>query len=159
DDNIGVVSLSNGKTLMPHVINWNVIERLLGLEQQNWSEKFKKQNKETEEAVIKQNKDFMTSKKSDTKPTHKLNDYAGSYFNKAYGNLIIDYHDNQLKFTYNDMVYPLEHFNYDTFILRDDGNITPVSFYLNESGDIVKLKIPFDPDAGKIKFKKNTDKK
>src|ERR1039457_727777 len=56
----------------------------------------------------------------DTKPSHALADYAGGYENPAYGSGQIGLKDNQLRFDFHQMKFPMTHFHYAPFAPPDD---------------------------------------
>src|SRR5215472_1622150 len=142
DDHMGVVVLTN----LPHgdvpdTLAYNVYDRLLGLEQISWLDRFKereaKQKKEEEEGK----KTKASDRKTGTHPTHPLEDYAGDYENPGYGTIKITLKGEGFEGALNTFKpFPLQHFHYDVFEIPEDSDSAAAGerfeFHMNKQGDI-----------------------
>jgi CubicO group peptidase (beta-lactamase class C family) len=154
DDHMGVVILTNlphGQS--PEVLAYNVYDRLLGLDQLPWLERFKdleaKGKKQEEEA--KKNK--PTDRVAGTHPSHNLADYAGDYQNPGYGTIKVALKGDALEFSVNKLgPFPLEHYHYDIFKVPDEPDSVAsgekVQFEMNKKGNIDRVAAAFEPALG-----------
>lgn len=163
-DNMGLVILTNlNGNLLPYAVMFNIYDRLLGLEQLPWSQRFKeiidKMKAEGEKAKREADKD----RKLNTKPTHPLDDYAGEYAHPAYGTLSVVKDGDGLKARYNGRDFTLSHYHYDVFDLKDpqdpEGAATKVTFGLDIKGNIMTASVQLEPAVKEIVFARLPDKK
>jgi CubicO group peptidase (beta-lactamase class C family) len=158
-DNMGLVVLTNSDSSpLTQIIGFTAYDRLLGLKQVDWSKRFKEERDKAKEAEEKAKKEKEADRKTDTKPSHPLKDYAGDYENAGYGIISIKLEDDKLAGTYNAMTFPLKHYHYDIFEIEEGEPATAmikglkVSFVTNKKGDIDQLSVPFQPDVKDIIF-------
>ena len=97
----------------------------------------------------------------DTKPSHELVDYAGTYENPGYGKFTIVFENKKLWLHERDVYYrPITHFNYDVFQVaqvKEDTDIytLPLIFTTNDvSDEVIGFTLPMEPKVKPIKFKK-----
>mgnify|MGYP001090432715 CR=1 FL=1 len=159
EEKIGIVVLTNmNATWLPHVLTYNIYDRLLGFKEIDWSKKFmdrvSEEAKKKKEAAEKEEKE----RKKDTCPTHPFETYTGQYANPAYGLVIIGKEGDHLNITYKSKTGRLIHYHYDTFkagiqytVFTLDHKVT---FQMNEKGDIDRLSIPLEGGVSDIIFKK-----
>jgi CubicO group peptidase (beta-lactamase class C family) len=148
NDHIGVIVFVVGDHCAPlyNIVSYNVYERLLGMEVTPWSERRLdmrlKDKRAGKEARAKAGADQV----KDTKPSHALADYAGGYENPAYGILQIGLKDNQLRFDFHQMQFPMTHFHYDRFDTPDDERYGKwsVNFRTNPQGDVDQAVMSLD---------------
>jgi len=87
-------------------------------------------------------------KVKDTKPSHALPDYAGSYEHKAYGKIIISQDGDHLRMKHRMWDEALEHFHYDQFWSTEHPDLTvnyglrvyKLHFLINEAARSTKSK-------------------
>ncbi len=142
DDGVGIVAFANkGGSGLPQIITRHASDRLLGLSTIDWSgeelAKVRKGKAAAKEAKTKKE----TVRKSGTSPAHKLEEYAGEYENKGYGIVKIELEGAKLKFTYNGIEAPLEHWHYEVFrALKNPKDPAfedeKVQFLTNLNGDV-----------------------
>jgi hypothetical protein len=156
-DRIGAVVLSNldGNPL-PTIVSCNVYDRLLGLDQVPWSERFLEDRKKGEQAEEEAKKKGYTPRVSGTHPSHDLKDYVGDYENPGYGTVSIVLDSGGFKASLNRLHFPLRHFHYDVFEVPENP-LDPlqkrkVMFFTDVKGDIATLAIPLQPDVKDIVF-------
>jgi len=156
---LGVVILLNrGGTPLPQVIAYNVFDRLLGLEQVGWNQRFLDDQKKGEAARDEAKKKGYTVRREGTKPSHGLAEYAGDYEHPGYGVARVETEGDGLKFTYNRLTTPLKHFHYDVF-QAPEAPLNPlqrtfVNFATNLQGEIVSLTVPLEPNVKEIVFQR-----
>jgi len=148
NDHIGVIVFVIGDHCSPlyNIVSYNVYERLLGIPLTPWSERRLdmrlKDKAAAKEARAKAGADQVRG----TKPSHALADYAGAYENPAYGILQIGLGDNQLRFGFHQMQFPLTQFHYDRFDTPDDERYGKwsVNFRTNPQGDVDQVVMSLD---------------
>jgi hypothetical protein len=158
DDDIGMVILTNKNgTSLPSAIMYTAYDRLLGLERTDWRAKLASQL--TMVDSIAENVDKMqdVARVPGTRPSHKLEEYAGEYENAAYGVMKIEDDHDRLKLTYNGITAPLEHYHYDVFRTAGSDEATKglkILFQTGMNGDIDRVEAPLEPSVSDIVFKR-----
>jgi CubicO group peptidase (beta-lactamase class C family) len=150
-EKIGVVILSNSTTgggHLVHNIRKTIFDLLFGLEETDWVEKASTTLKEAELAKKKADAEAVETP-SQSKPSHKLEDYVGEYEHPGYGIAKITLEAEKLVLTYNGIVTPLQHKCYDTFNGSKDAEscvfkMLNISFQASDSGDIAEMHMPFE---------------
>jgi hypothetical protein len=147
-DSIGVIVFVNGahNGSLPGTISYNIYDRLLGLEQTDFSGRRLKNRLEGKEAGRKARAQAGSDRIPGTSPSHPLSDYPGKYEDPAYGILHIRLREEALEFDFHDIVLPLEHYHYDRFDTPDDqiyGRFS-VNFSTNPKGDIHTAMVSLD---------------
>ncbi|MGZ5477665.1 MAG: serine hydrolase [Thermoanaerobaculia bacterium] len=79
----------------------------------------------------------------DTKPSHALSAYTGTYDNGGYGPVVVSIEGDQLTLRYGRLSLPLAHYHFDTFAAVDDSEDIDekVVFGLDASGDVRNLTL------------------
>ncbi|HJT60002.1 MAG TPA: serine hydrolase [Ktedonobacteraceae bacterium] len=155
EQNIGVVVLSNlNGTPVPNILTYNICDRLLGLDQVSWSERFKKFWTAFKEAEEKGKEKTEADQVPNTHPSHSLDAYTGEYEHPGYGIFLVELEGDQLKGTFNSMTGTLKHYHYDIFelFLEQFDIHVKVSFFTNVKGDIGSLSAPLEPTVKDIVF-------
>ncbi len=121
EQKLGVVVLTNSMTSLPNVLAFHVLDAFLGGASENWSSEplaeFRKSRADFDAKIAK----AITPAAKDTKPSHPIDDYAGTYRCPMYGDVVIEKVDDKLVMRfepYPAMVAELEHLHYDTFVIR-----------------------------------------
>jgi hypothetical protein len=162
-DRIGVVVLTNldGNSL-PNIVAMNVFDRLLGLDQVPWNQRFlelEKRGKESEQEA--KDKGYVPQKQG-THPSHDLKDYAGDYSNPGYGIVSIATDGDAFKLTLNKVSKSLRHYHYDVYQVPEDPldqfQKMKVEFLTDLNGDISSLSMPLEPSVKDILFTRMPDK-
>ncbi len=165
--NAGVVILTNGDWVGSQVcaiIAYNVYDRILGLRQIPWDKRIKKSfdeaKKKSDEAKEKEKQ--KEEPVPNTKPSHKLEDYAGDYENPGYGILSVKKDGDRLKGTFNDRHFTGQHFHYDIFeftsTLNPDQKIK-ATFHTDIKGNISRVSLPMQSGVNDIEFTRMPEKK
>jgi CubicO group peptidase (beta-lactamase class C family) len=156
-DNIGLVILTNqNASALPAVVAYNVWDRLLGMDQVDWTARIKQQRALTKASEQEAKQKGYTTQRTGTHPSHDLPEYAGEYEHPGYGIVKIEYASGALKLDYHGLGGVLTHFHYDVFeVPKDDLNPfseEKVEFHTNLAGDIDSLGIPFESTLKDIAF-------
>ena len=136
DEKLGIVVLSNlGQENMPEALRWTLIDIAAGLTRRDWDSElrahFKAESDEAQAAARK----VQESRKSDTKPSLPLAQYAGEYFDAGYGTVKIAEEKGRLLISWSSVSGALEHFHFDTF--RGPGST--VQFRLSADANVQSL--------------------
>ena len=146
--NIGVVSFVIGHhcAVLADLLSYNIYERLLGLSQTPWNERFID--------IIDKNKAALTLARSKaardhvsgTHPSHDLNDFVGTFENSLYPLLKISLHADLLSLVFRDSDLPLSHVHYNRFDTADDEvyGKWSVNFSTDPQGRISSLTMTLD---------------
>jgi hypothetical protein len=157
EQNIGVVVLTNlDGNPVPNILTYNICDRLLGLDEVAWSERFKKFWIALKEAEQKGKEKTEADRVASTHPSHSLDAYVGEYEHPGYGIFSVKLEDDQLRGMFNSMSSLLNHYHYDTFemVLETVDVHMKVSFFTNTRGDIDSLSTPFEPTVKDIIFRR-----
>ena len=163
NDGIGVVVLTNlDETAVPYVVANNVLDRLLGMDQVPWSQRYLDQEMKAKESEQEAKNKNYTPHKTGTHPSHDLKEYTGDYGNPGYGVVSIAEDGDHFKMTLNRMTKRLEHLHYDVFQVPDDPfdqfAKLRVMFFSDANGDIASLSMPLETNVKDIVFARLPDK-
>jgi CubicO group peptidase (beta-lactamase class C family) len=159
-DSIGIFVSSNQGGVTSSIRNF-IADRLLKLPYRNWSKSLLDANKKATEAAKTIVKNDSLNHVFNTKPTHELKDYTGTYSNPGYGKIEITLKDGKLASEFNSIPIKIEHYHYDQFTATpqdpsfDDVSLR-FSFYTDERGNISKMTVPFEAGVKDIEFVKET---
>jgi CubicO group peptidase (beta-lactamase class C family) len=163
EDNIGLVILTNqNSSALPAVVAYNVWDRLLSMDQIDWTARVKQQRALTKASEQEAKQKGYTTQKAGTRPSHELAEYAGEYEHAGYGIVNIAYVSGALRIDYHGLGGTLSHFHYDVFeVPKDERNPfseEKVQFHSSLAGEIDSLGIPFEPTLKDITFVKLGDR-
>ena len=148
NDHVGVIVFVIGDHCAPlyNIVSYDIYERLLGMDLTPWSERRLDMRLKDKQAAKSARAKAGADQVKDTKPSHALADYAGAYENPAYGILQIGLQDNQLRFGFHQMQFPMTHFHYDRFDTPDDERYGKwsVNFRTNPQGDVDQAVMSLD---------------
>ncbi|MBN2616594.1 MAG: serine hydrolase [Bacteroidales bacterium] len=158
-DSIGIVTFVIGDqgAILRDVIMYNVVDRLLNLEQTDWNGRrladYFKGKELSKNARGQVGYDHVEG----TSPTHKLQDYAGTYTHEAYGDLKVDFKNDSLFFDFRKIVLPLSHYHYNRFDTPNDEDYGKwsLNFEINPQGDLGSVIVSID--EGQVIFTKKPD--
>lgn len=153
-----VVVLSQvDQSRLPHVLTYEAYDRLLGLEPIDWQSRMtreaEKEAGRTQKSIdrMRQMRTERTQQKEDVTPCTAAKSYTGIYQHAGYGQLTITETDGNLHMTYNDMPFLLEPIGEKRFLATHDEAYflcLPLTFYMNQSGDIISLSAQMEPADG-----------
>lgn len=120
DQKLGVVCLTNfNNSFNTYATTNEILDRYLDVEGGDWNNRYREIIKQVFEETPKQMKEMNGEQLPGTKPSHPLADYAGTYSNSCYGDIVITNEEDGLHFLYNKQESPLAHYHYDTFQITD----------------------------------------
>lgn len=160
-ENIGIVVLSNlGQLNIPEILTYNIFERLVGLDETPWSERFMQEHRGFKEAEKAGKEQSEVKRVAGTNSSHPLAAYTGDFGHPGYGVFSVTLEDGALQGLFNEMTFPLQHYHYDIFelALEQSDEKMKVSFQTNVRGDIDTLVAPFEPTGNDIVFKRVPEK-
>lgn len=154
-EQIGVVVLTNlNGAPLPNLAAYHVYDRLLGLDEVPWNERFLKMKADQHAAGDKSKEQSVAEQIAGTSPSHPLDAYVGEYANPGYGVTTIDKPGDELTLSYHAFNGPLRHYHYDTFEytfeLFDQRAL--LTFTTNAKGDIASVSAPLEPTVSDIVF-------
>jgi CubicO group peptidase (beta-lactamase class C family) len=101
-DNIGLVILTNQNgSALPAAVAYNVWDRLLGLDQIDWTARVKQRQAMTKASEQEAKQKGYTTQHTGTHPSHDLAEYAGEYEHSGYGVVKIEQAGGGLKLDYH----------------------------------------------------------
>ncbi|MBT30591.1 MAG: serine hydrolase [Thalassobius sp.] len=123
DIDLGIVILTNTMEGITTPLCYYILNSFIGKEEKDWSaealERARKDH-DHEEQIAKR----RAAKVENTKPTHNLSAYTGTYFDPFYGEIKIYEQENQLRIDFEKaplLSATLKHWHYDTWeIIWDD---------------------------------------
>ena len=160
DDGIGVVVLTNmDGTPVRDMIPYNVFDRFIDGKGVPWNARMQARRKEIREAEKRGKGKRQSDRVRGTRPSHKLEAYAGSYRHPGYGAVRVQLDGNKLTARYNGMDLTMEHYHYDVFQLRIDRfDVTMlVSFGTDKRGAISTMMVPLEATLNDIVFERQPD--
>lgn len=120
-------------------LGYHIADMLLHLPEIDWDDHFKKSDADLQAQEKAQIASWESKRNPNTKPSHELTAYAATYVNPAYGNVIVSSDKDHLEFEFHGTRSPLEHFQYDTFVVHlgeDEDEPTRLTFDQNADGII-----------------------
>jgi CubicO group peptidase (beta-lactamase class C family) len=139
---LGVAILSNlHRTRMNLALSNTIVDRLLDLPYQDWNKYYGGLVKAEEEARQAQERDRQAKRQPNTKPSHPLKAYTGSFEDAAYGTARVTLDNGALVWHWSTFLSPLEHYHYDTFTLKNDVMDNPaITFTLDTNGAVATMR-------------------
>lgn len=133
---LGVALLTNAEEMdMVEAASYRLVDQQLGLKPKGWVAYFKAK-KTPAPAKVKQT--------TGTKPARELAGYAGTYRDRAYGDLVVKA-DKGLTLAWSSFTVPLEHFHYNTFAVKagEGGRLNGelVTFTLDNEGGVAWVSL------------------
>ncbi|MBA3357359.1 MAG: serine hydrolase [Pyrinomonadaceae bacterium] len=117
EEKLGLVILANrGGSTLPAALTYKIFDAYLGAPPRDWSAEMLK----TEKSLVEQNeaaeKKLEAERVKNTKPTHTLEKYAGTYQNDLYGEVKVTHENGKLNLRFGSaFTGELEHWHYNTF--------------------------------------------
>lgn len=157
-NNIGMVILTNlGGTPISRIIAYNVYDRLLDLDEIEWNGRIRDEVEKVKKQAEENKKNAETDRKTGTRPSHSLEDYAGDFVNPAYGTISISAESDHLEFKFRSVCVPIEHYHYDVFHVVSKETIgldTKISFSTDIHGNIESISARLEEPVSPIIFKR-----
>lgn len=146
-DKFGIVALCNlGSTMFPEAVCNALSDHLLGLPPYDWNGPLRKEVERLESFRRGEVEQLARERKPGTKPTHKLEDYAGAYQAPAYGEVKVTSEKDGLVLRWSSFTLKMKHYHVDSFTFRDvpveletSFLAEVVAFHLDDSGKVAGL--------------------
>ena len=165
-DSIGIVVLVNQNGSQATSVIRNLLaDHLLGLKYRDWQTELKARAEKQTAAAKAAGKPEDLGRKTGTRPSHLLAEFAGTYHHPGYGNLVVSARNDSLFAHSSYAGFYLQHYHYDIFkpISQTDGmgvdEDSPIrlQFTTDLKGDIAELHaIGLEPAVKEIVFSKKT---
>lgn len=158
-DSIGIITFVIGDqgASLSSIIAYNLVDRLLGLEQTDWHGRRLADRNKGKEASKKARSQVGFDHVEGTSATHALKDYVGAFTNEAYGEFIVSHKNDSLYFNFRKTTLPLSHYHYNRFDTPDDEDFGKwsINFDISPQGEISTAVISID--EGQVVFNKKPD--
>ncbi len=139
----GLALLNNlDRTSMNLAVSNTIIDYLLGLPAKDWNRFLSEQIRKSEEASQARARQLESERPLGTRPSRELAAFAGKYENAAYGAAEVNLQSGALTWKWSSFIGPLEHYQYDTFMLANErlGRLL-VTFTLGTNGEVDSMKV------------------
>jgi CubicO group peptidase (beta-lactamase class C family) len=161
-DGVGMVILVNKQSGITELLERHTMDRLLGLDPIDWNGEALTRRDKTREAAKAGESKKASLRKTGTKPSHKLQDYAGEYEHPGYGIVKVAVQGDRLELTYNDITAPLDHWHYEVWNGAEDAadptfENSKILFQGDIKGNVASLAAQFEPQVKDIVFTKKPD--
>ncbi|HYR30108.1 MAG TPA: serine hydrolase [Thermoanaerobaculia bacterium] len=164
NDNVAVVTLSNANgTAIPGLVRNHIVDKLLDLPSKDWLGEAYGRRQLSRQANKAAEEKKTSTRKSGTRPSHPIADYAGEYEHPGYGIVRIEkLTGDKLQATYNRNLTPLEHWHYDVFNGVEnpsDPTFEDMKYHFRSdlAGNIAMLEASFEPRVDPIVFRKRPE--
>ena len=109
----------------------------------DWSSVYMGVEKRADESEEKAKKERETKRVANTKPSHDLASYAGTYHDDAYGDATVTLENGALVLRWSRMTVPLTHYHFDTFTAFSEADDVDeqVQFQLGADGNVKSMTV------------------
>jgi CubicO group peptidase (beta-lactamase class C family) len=164
-DSIGIIVLTNqNSSRVPGLVRNMIADRMLNLKPYDWNGDAKKEVEKAKALAATNKKTTVAPSILQTKPSHPLKDYAGSYYQPGYGRVHVFAKKDSLFAQIAGHLMWLKHDNFDVFdffeiiageeIDTADSGPTRMQFLLNKKGDVDRVAIDLEGGIEPLIFKK-----
>lgn len=149
-ENLGLVVLTNSETGVIGILRNKIFDVFLDAPKRDWSAEALERAKQAKAREADEQKKIDAARRTDTKPSLALKDYAGTYSSEMYGDVTIAEENGKLVLSLvpaPNFVADLEHWNYDTFLIKWRPSVNYnfprgwVIFTIDKNGKTEQLKI------------------
>jgi CubicO group peptidase (beta-lactamase class C family) len=150
----GVVVLNNLGSTLPNVVAWDLTDRLVGLEPEDYLAAAKQMLERSHAAAEEKRKHTEALRVPGTKPSLELAAYTGEYSHPAYGTIRVDQSDAGLIVRFAALNVALTHYHYDTFECDSEYLDGMAQFHLNPQAQVSEMLLPLEPAVKPFVFLK-----
>jgi CubicO group peptidase (beta-lactamase class C family) len=124
-----------------------LVDHLLGLPAKGWHALFREivRQEEAAKKAVRDRRD--RERRPGTRPSRPPADYAGAYDHPAYGRATVTLNDGRLHWAWSSFRIALEHYQFDTFVAKDENLDDPlIEFAVTPGGGVTGftfLSLPF----------------
>ncbi len=155
---VGVIIIANldgakNFTMASTLFIYDVIN---GNEPVDWNKRFLDEKARNEEQSLKAKEETEKNIVKNTKPSHNLSDYIGTYSNTPYGKFEVKLKGETLSFNYNTFSFNLKHVMYDIFEIENEYvfEYMKIHFESDMDGNVRYLFVPMEGKLEDFKFTK-----
>lgn len=150
EENVGFVVLTNSESPGFAVMMSKIRDVFVGAPKRDWNAEALEQVKQRKVNAAENDKKIDATRIANTKPTLALSNYAGTYSDKMYGDITVAEENGKLVMRFlpsPNFVADLEHWHYDTFVIRWRPSVAYnfprgfVTFTIDKNGKTDELKI------------------
>jgi len=164
-DSIGVVVLANQNgSQVPGLVRNTIADRMLGVQKTDWAKRFIDARAKAKKQQDKAKEEKTSAQIKNTKPSHIIQEYGGSYSHPGYGSFEVHVERDSLFAQFKLMKMWLRHYHYDVFepfevkktgIDTTDSGPLRFNFKTNNSGEISGMASRIEPALSEpITFKR-----
>ncbi|MDQ3699200.1 MAG: serine hydrolase [Gemmatimonadota bacterium] len=155
EEKTGVVILTNmNGSFLTYALMYRLFDGYLGAEPKDWSTDLRKAMDSFEAVAEAVEKKREQQRVRGTKPSLALSKYAGVYADSMYGNVSVEFEDDDLVVRYGSaLIGDLKHWHYDTFRAdwrEDHLGKAFVTFALGVDGKAAEMKVEALGDFGRV---------
>jgi CubicO group peptidase (beta-lactamase class C family) len=156
--NVGVAVFTNtGGNPVPAILINRILDHACGDEPVPWLDRLRDMRRKNLAQQKSDDQARPKERKLDTRPSHDLADYTGTYEHPAYGRMVITLEGDALHWAWRGMKAELAHRHYDSFQLPYVfGELNPddlvISFTTDRDGNIASLSAQLEPLVADIVF-------
>jgi len=161
-DSIGIVVLTNQNgSAIPSLVRNTIVDNMLDVHKTDWKNWFAEQQEEAKKNESESEAEDDLSKVENTRPSHIMQDYTGTYSNPGSGSFEIILENDSLFFVLKIKKWYLRHVHYDVFepfevtetgIDTTETGMLRLNFSTNNVGDISNVKMNIEPLLDPIEF-------
>jgi hypothetical protein len=149
-ENLGLVVLTNSETGAIGILRNKILDVFLEAPKRDWNAEALERARQGKAREAEEAKKIVAARKTDTKPSLALKDYAGTYSSEMYGDVTVAEENGKLVLRLvpaPNFVADLEHWNYDTFEIKWRPSVNYnfprgwVIFTIDKNGKTDQLKI------------------
>ncbi|MFK7925430.1 MAG: serine hydrolase [Bacteroidia bacterium] len=137
EEDLGFVILTNGMTSLYEATKLYLLDQFTGQEEQDWAGTFLQFETRNEKATEEAEAAFVAARAADTKPSHDLAAYVGTYTDPMYGDAEISLKEGVLQFSLLPTAHlfsgSMEHWHYDSFRIRLKDPFLPAGLFVFET--------------------------
>lgn len=157
NENLGVVVLTNTGLADYYFVNSvtnYVTDKWLNLSIIDWPTRLKTAQSEAKAKTEKSKQENAAKRKSDTKPSHNLDSYTGTFQHPAYGSFALEARgEEEFIGVFHGLPFTLKHYHYDVFEGTGVFDQAKFDFRIDAKGAIDRVMVNLS-NAGEIEFKK-----
>lgn len=163
-DSIGIVVLVNqNSSVLPSLIRNLISDRMLAVKATDWHKVYLKRREDAEKQEEALKASATSSQKKNTRPTHVLYEFTGTYEHPGYGQFEVVVERDSLFAKTKLKTLWLKHYHYNVFIPfeKQNGKIDTTqnqtlrfNFRTNDAGDIASVHVKFEPATDPLEFRR-----
>lgn len=152
EERAGVMIMQNRVARnVPQLLSWWIWDRVLGLADSGWFDKFAADEKSQQEKTAAARAEIEKKRRPGTSPSHAASEFAGLYTHPAYGDVRVEADgEGKLTLHYGGRARPLTHWHYDVFSTGDQR----YRFVSDTNGAIRDLAVRLEPAVDEIVFRR-----